>query len=437
MRIAYFSPLGPQKSGIADYSEELLPYLAAGAEIELFVDGFAPSNAALVSRFPVHDYRARPERLSLLPHFDAAVYHMGNDHRYHEGIYEAALRSPGVLVLHDYSLQNFFVGLARERGDAAVYLDELAHSHGEELRAEAEYTLARGALPAIQADPVGFPLNRRVTNRAEAIIVHSEWSRARLARTAPAVPVRRINMHAPPGAPARRQARGEGPARRRVELASFGHVTTEKGVGRTLRALAALREAYDFHYTLVGQPDGFDVEEIVRTSGLADRVTITGFVSLAEFQRRIAETDIAVNLRDRTFGETSASVCRLMAAGVPVVVSNVGWFTELPDAAAIKIDPGPESDAALRAHLARLIKDEPLRRRIGENARRHALAEHAIERSASAYLDFIAETIRLRQRRRIVRRVSEELGALGVGPSNESLLRGVAAEIARLVPAGD
>ena len=55
MRVAYFSPLNPQPSGISDYSEELLPHLAAGAEIELFVDGFAPSNAALVSRFPVHE----------------------------------------------------------------------------------------------------------------------------------------------------------------------------------------------------------------------------------------------------------------------------------------------------------------------------------------------------------------------------------------------
>ena len=29
MKLAYFSPLGPQRSGISDYSEELLPYLAA------------------------------------------------------------------------------------------------------------------------------------------------------------------------------------------------------------------------------------------------------------------------------------------------------------------------------------------------------------------------------------------------------------------------
>ena len=35
-QIAYFSPLPPTRSGIADYSAELLPYLAEAARITLF-----------------------------------------------------------------------------------------------------------------------------------------------------------------------------------------------------------------------------------------------------------------------------------------------------------------------------------------------------------------------------------------------------------------
>ncbi|HEY9285328.1 MAG TPA: glycosyltransferase, partial [Pyrinomonadaceae bacterium] len=224
--------------------------------------------------------------------------------------------------------------------------------------------------------------------------------------------------------------------RRAVQLASFGHVTTEKGIERALAALAALgREGCDFHYTLVGQPDGFDVAELVRSCGLAGRVTVTGFVTLDEFKARIRATDIAINLRERTVGETSASVCRIMAAGVPVLVSNVGWFAELPDDAVVKIDSGRAADAQLRAFLSRLIGDEPLRRRIGENARRHARAEHAVERSAARYLDFLSDTVRLRQRRRLTRRVSSELAAVGVEPDDEPILRRVAAEVVRLTPA--
>ncbi len=139
MLLAYFSPLGPQRSGISDYSEELLPHLAdAGARVTLFVDGFRPSNAGLASRFDVRDYRRDPSALEDLGRFDAAVYHMGNDHRYHAGILDAMRARPGVVVFHDFALQDFFLGLARERGDLRVYLDEVAACHGEEARREAE-----------------------------------------------------------------------------------------------------------------------------------------------------------------------------------------------------------------------------------------------------------------------------------------------------------
>lgn len=432
MRVAYFSPLNPQRSGISDYSEELLPHLAAGgAEIDLFVDGFAPSNPAINGGFSVLDYRRDPSRLRGLADYDAALFHMGNDHRYHAGIYEAALAHPGVVVLHDYALQNFFLGLARERGDWGVYLDELEACRGAYARAEAEGALRRGATPPHAAAPLSFPLNRRLANAAEAIVVHSEWARTRIAAVAPAVPVARVQMPVVPEDATPRDPVAERQGRP-IEIASFGHVTTEKGIERTLSALAAMGGSLDFRYTLVGQPEGFDVDELVRRHGLSGRVTVTGFVTLEEFKARIRATDIAVNLRERTVGETSASVCRIMAAGVPVVVSDVGWFSELPDDAVVKVDAGPAADAQLRALLARLVADGGLRRRIGENARRYALTEHAAGRSASAYLDFLSETVRLRERRRLTRRVSAELAALGLAPEDDSLLRRAASEIVRL-----
>ena len=70
MKLAYFSPLLPHRSGISDYSEELLPYLARAAEITLFVDGFQPSNHAVTSRFEICDYQKQPDLLKLLESFD-------------------------------------------------------------------------------------------------------------------------------------------------------------------------------------------------------------------------------------------------------------------------------------------------------------------------------------------------------------------------------
>ncbi len=339
MKLAYFSPLGPQHSGISDYSEELLPYLAAEAEITLFVDGFQPMDRSLTSRFEVAD-------------------------------------------------------------------------------------------PAIVAQPVEFPLNRRIANSAEGIIVHSEWSRARFAANTPGVPVAHIPMPL-------RFSDGPRPSRLNdeVRIASFGLITPGKGIEHALRALSALKSRYRFRYSLVGEPNSFyDVRELIRRYGMEDRVEITGHVALEEFKRRIDETDIALNLRERTVGETSASLCRLMAGGVCSVVADVGWYAEVPNDCVVKVPLDSYADKLLLAYLERLIEDEPLRTRIGENARRHARAEHAAEHGAAKYLAFIREVISSRPRRKLIEGTSFELAQLGVKSSDENFLRSVSEVIAGIMP---
>lgn len=436
MKIAYFSPLNPLKSGISDYSEELLPHLARHVELELFVDGFTPSNERMRELFPVHDYAASPSRLRLLDEFDALVYHMGNDHRYHAGILRVMRERPGIVVLHDFALQDFFLGLSRERGDARVYLDEVAACHGVEAHREAEEALARGGAPAALAAPTEFPLNERIIAEAEGVVVHSEWCRSRIARRAPGLPVAHVPMPVvfeedEPGAthtPSR-----EGGVR--TSIANFGLVTPGKGIEMALSALAELKATHDFHYTLVGETNAyFDVRELVRRYRMEDRVTITERVALAEFERQIRSTDIALNIRERTVGETSASLCRVMAAGVAAIVSNVGWYSELPDSVVVKIDDDEHAERMLAAFLARLIEDLPLRERIGANARAYVRANHRVENSAARYAEFIRETIARRTRSLFVRGVAADVSALGVGASDEAMLASVAAEVARLAP---
>ena len=432
MKLAYFSPLGPQRSGISDYSEELLPHLAAGAEITLFVDGFHPLNRELTSRFEVRDYRRQRSSLRELAHFDAVVYHMGNDHRYHAGILKASQQRSGVVVFHDFALQDFFLGLGRDRDDLRLYLDEVEVCHGETARKEAAEALARGAAPAILSRPVEFPLNCRIANAAEGIIVHSEWSRRRFAAIAPAVPIARIAMPVKLSGGSRSHSNSAA----EVKIASFGLITPGKGIEQCLRALSALKQTHSFRYSLVGETNPyFDVREMVRRFGMEDCVEITGHVTLEEFKRRIDETDIALNIRERTVGETSASLCRLMAAGVCSVVAEEGWYAELPNDAVVKIPLDPRSDKLLAAYLERLIEDQSLRTRIGENARRHALDEHSLERRAADYLAFIREVIDQRPRRKIIAGVSREISLLSVKASDDFFLRSVAEDLTSLIPA--
>jgi len=432
MKLAYFSPLSPQRSGISDYSEELLPHLAKAAEISLFVDGIAPTNQNITSRFEVFDYRKQPNVLQRLASFDAVVYHMGNDHRYHTAIFETMIKHPGILVLHDFALHDFFFNLAQTRKDFRLYLDEVGLCYGETVKRATSDALAAGATPRIAANPIRFPLNDRLVRAAKGVIVHSHWSRQRLASICPAALVKTIPHHITEAAAQTEPAhpRAHGP----VRIASFGLITPNKGIGRALRALSALRDEHDFKYVLVGEPNPyFDVRELIRNSGLEDRVEITGHVSLAEFQHHIAASDIAINLRERIIGETSGSLCRIMAAGVPAIVPNAGWFGELPNDAVVKLDMTYHTEALLRAYLEALIVDSGLRREIGSNARQHVLANNDIRKSAEQYLAFITRVIDQRPDTFVIEALAKEIGMLGMKANGDEALSQMVANIAPLL----
>jgi 2-polyprenyl-3-methyl-5-hydroxy-6-metoxy-1,4-benzoquinol methylase/glycosyltransferase involved in cell wall biosynthesis len=433
MLLAYFSPLNPQPSGISDYSEELLPYLAAEAEITLFVDGFEPANREIREGYRWHDYRRDPAVLQTLGDYDGVVYHLGNDHRYHAGMLEVMREHPGIIVFHDFALQDFFLGLAQSRGRKEIYLEEVMACHGYKATREAAEALERGGTPPLSERPTDFPLNRRLARAAEGIIVHSEWARARLAAIAPDVPVAHINM---PIKTLQRRTKVKANDNGVVQIANFGLITPGKGIEKVLRALSSLKADHNFRYTLVGEPNSFfDVRALVRKYDMEDRVKITGHVGLDEFERRIANTDIALNLRERTVGETSASLCRIMAAGVTAIVFNVGAFSELPGDAVVKIEPDEHTDALLVAYLRRLVEDQSLRERIGENARRYILKNHDIETGAASYLAFVSRVIAGRPRRQLIHNVADELSLLGLRARDEALMRGVAEELAVLAPA--
>ena len=262
MNLAFFSPLNPQRSGISDYSEELLSELSKLVEVSLFVDGFRPTSAELLENFPVVDYARDASKLSTLKDYDAVLYHMGNDHRYHAGIYDAIKLQRGIIVFHDFALQDFFLGLARERKDMNIYFDEMGACHGLAASRNAEKALAQGVLPPALDRPTDFPLNCRLANRAEGIIVHSDWSRIRFEKIAPGTPVKRISMPIKSSPTFDNESRSS----KKLKLASFGLIIPGKGIDQILRVLSTLRDEYEFEYTLVGADNPyFEVRSLIET----------------------------------------------------------------------------------------------------------------------------------------------------------------------------
>lgn len=437
MKIAYLSPLPPQRTGVADYSKELLPALADLAEVDLWVD--EPTTIEQPPHSRIFNYVEQPEAHDALRHYDSIIYHMGNSPA-HRNIYRMLLRYPGVVVLHDFVLHHFFAAYYLEALQSpASYIEEMAYNYGREGEQEARKAL-QSERQIWDNEPIRYPLNKRVLDQARGVIVHSEFARRMVCQSHPYLPVAKVNLpvaavQSPPDTRELRQRYGIPP--HCMVLASLGFGSVAKRIELALRAVAALGRK-DFLYLLVGEV-GESFQRDLRRRGLGESVRATGYVDWKTFNDYCHLIDVGIDLRYPTMGESSASVCRMLGAGKPCVVSNLGWFAELPDDCVVKLDVGADETNLVRC-LSDLIADQSFRCTMGENARRYIREQHGVERTAAEYVKFLGDVNRRERKRSVERVLIEETGqamaAIGVRDDDGWLINGVAADIESLFGAG-
>ena len=362
MKVAYFSPLPPEKTGVADYSALLLPALRERVEVAVVRRG-----------------RRRAPRGS-----DVSLYHVGNNPDAHAWIVDALRRDPGVVVLHDFVLHHLVAGITIGRRDGHAYLDAMEREHGVVGRLLAHGVLDKRIAPLWESRPADFPLAGPVLEHATGLIVHSRAVRD-LARGAgfegpidvvphPAWPV--------PEVPAERPAGG-------FVVGCFGVVNASKRIPELLRAFARLRETRpDATLLLVGPTSpGFDLERRLQRLGLADEgVVREGWVDERRLWARMAGVDVSVNLRHPTMGETSGSVIRSLSLGKPLVVTDTGWFAELPGTVAAQVPAGEDEVETLAAALELLAERDDVREQMGAAALELARREHDLGLVAELYV---------------------------------------------------
>jgi glycosyltransferase involved in cell wall biosynthesis len=389
-RIAYCSPVNPAPSGISDYSEELLPFLAQYADVTLYVDDdLRPTNAALTRHLEVRPI-GRLERDRRRRPFDATIYHMGNSQA-HVRIFRAMQRTPGVLVLHDLVLHHFMLQhYAASSGGVERYKAEAARRYGTEGERVAGLMM-RGRFTAAAFD---MPFCDEALAAAEGLIAHSSYTLERALALRPGLPAAHVPMGVPlPAVIGREAARARlGLPPHALILASFGHINPYKRVEQVLRALAELRESVpDARYLLVGSVSpSYDVRAAVARAGLEAAVTVTGYVARDVFEEYVAAADICVNLRHPTAGETSASLLRLLGAGRPTLVTASGSFAELPPGVVAQVDPDASEGDLILAYCRLLATRPELATAMGNAARAYVAREHTLEGAAAGYMRFLA-----------------------------------------------
>ena len=366
MRVAFFSPLPPARSGIADYSQALLDPLGRLAEVETFSNGG-------------HEFH--PQK------FDLALYQIGNN-SHHDFVYEAALRHPGVVVMHEANLHHLMADLTIQRGDWDAYLREAEYNGGGVALEHARRAKALETGP----DYEGVAMTRRLLESAKGLIVHSDFMLREMRRQGFAGPIARI----PHGAWIPQVDRFAYRDRLGVDedtplIGIFGHLKPYKRIAESLRAFRRLlRVEPRAKMILVGEkhPD-FQVDSLIRSLDLWGTVRVVGFTPIEDFAGYIAASDIVLNLRYPTVGETSGSLLRALGLGRAVMVSEVGAFAELPDDVCLKVPVGAGEEDLIFEYMNLLVSRREVARSLGARAHAYVERECNWESVAHRYASFL------------------------------------------------
>jgi glycosyltransferase involved in cell wall biosynthesis len=127
--------------------------------------------------------------------------------------------------------------------------------------------------------------------------------------------------------------------------------------------------------------------------------------------------DVSVNLRWPTMGETSGTAIRALVLGTPLVVSDVGWFAELPDDAVEKIRVGQNEVDRIAETLLRLSRDAARRAELGAMGRAYVEREHELGRIADRYVSALEDAAgRPLLQKEIVHYVASAAADVGIAP---------------------
>jgi glycosyltransferase involved in cell wall biosynthesis len=363
VKLAYYSPMPPARTGIADYSALLLPALRERVETVVVAE---PGKRA--------------------PSADVTLYHVGNEPEQHGWIVDALRKRPGIVVLHEFVLHHLVSGITIGRGNGRAYLDAMERDGGVSAR-----LLGLGVLDNLlpllwETEPERFPLAGAVLDLADGLIVHSRYveSNARAAGYGgrlwriphaawPHDPVPPADVHGDP------------------LVGCFGNLNVNKRIPQLLEAFALLLQRRPgARLLLVGATaDRFDLSRRFERLGLGGEAIIRrDYVPEEELWSLMAACDVLVNLRSPTMGETSGAVIRGLSLGKAMLVSDVGWFAELPDGVALRVpvDEHEVGTIAAALELAADRKDE-----LGEAAREYVAREHDLDRAADAYVRALEE----------------------------------------------
>lgn len=366
----WVSPLRPAATDIAEYTVRVQQALAGRYDLNAIDNDTAGDRSTYV-------FKHEP------------FFNIGNDRRFHSHTLATCRAVSGILIAHDYRIQDLVVGeMQAHPGWEGRYSELMARHYGAAGQAAAQGFL-HGLLP-LAGLSAEFPGIEIAAEKASCIITHNPALADELARrtglycaTLPLpFPVNGLAI-SPPAA-----SDQSSDQRKKLSLLVFGYLGHNRGLEQLCELVASMP---DVELNLAGQigPETLRAKiDGMKAAGC--RIIDHGFVSEPALDRLIRTAELVVNLRYPSMGEVSGSQLRIFANQGASVVCNTGWYASLPGDTVLKVDPrNIEKDLA--GILEQLVRDRSAFHAMRLNGYHYVKAHHSLERFASAFDAFMAD----------------------------------------------
>lgn len=365
--LLYASPFPPMKSGISDYSTELVKALDSKFNITLFTDNYDISEIGL-NKYPVLRYGVDEIDFN---NFDYVIYNIGNNPEYHSYIYGEAVRHPGMVILHDLVIYYLFIGYYNKKGElySAIY-----NKLGQGVFQEVKEAIKENGSELLQQKHLAsmFPMNKELIQSGNKIMVHSKFALDQILNTGwiDSTKVKHINLIQQIGGNYNKELIDKKNLFKKYNIpedtfivSSFGYIAETKLNKEICEVIKKIN--VNIHkplcYIMVGSGNYIDNEIDGKN------IIKTGYTELNEFNSFIQYSDIVINLRYPSMGETSGAMLRILQLGKCCVTNDGGWFSEIPDTCVCKINVENVEDELYKV-LRQLIDNQVERNNIGLNA---------------------------------------------------------------------
>jgi len=395
-KLAFVSPLPPEKSGISFYSAELIPALSKYYDVDVIIAQESVSDEWVAENCRV----LTPDMLVENRHlYERVIYHFGNS-PFHSHMFDLLEQVPGVVVLHDFYLGDLTYYMESNDGRAHWFARALYTSHG--YKAVADYFTKEDILSTLKDHPISYS----VFEKSQSVVVHSgyakrlaeEWYHKDNTIRCHEVPLLRE--------PASQLDRAESRKRLGIDsddfvVCSFGILGPNKLNDRLVEAWLSslLAQRPECKLIFVGEASNDSYGTAVSNSVKRRKdIEVTGWADDKTYRDYLAAADVAVQLRSESRGETSAAVLDCMNYGLATIVNANGSMVELSKDDVLMLSHESDSDELakdLSTALEDLWRDASVRKAYGESAASTIRTKHAPAECAKQYAEVIEQGRRL------------------------------------------